>query len=417
MIGQAQTGSGKTAAFGIPLIEKLQPSRDVQALILAPTRELAIQIAAEIESLQGNRKLRIATIYGKQSYTIQIQALKRGADIVVGTPGRVMDHLDRGTLNIKGLKYFILDEADEMLDMGFEEDIQKIFRQTNQDKKVLLFSATMPKGILAIAKKYIGEYKLVEVKSEQATTTQTEQSFLEVQEKDKFEALRRIIDMAPGFYGIVFCHTKADVDLLTSKLQGRKYAAEALHGDLQQRQRERVLKLFKDKKVQILVATDVAARGIDVKDVTHVINYSLPQDPEKYIHRVGRTGRADKTGIAITFVTPREYRQMSAIRTLTKTDIKRGTVPQVEDIILSKKNKLKADITGALGGEKYKEYLDIADFLIEEADPREVIAALIKIHYEHDFSLSGYDEISKGNEGNTGGRQRLFIALGRALGY
>ena len=419
VIGQAETGSGKTAAFGIPLIERLEPSKEVQALILAPTRELAMQIAEEINSFQSSKKLQIATIYGKQSYTLQIQALKRGADIVVGTPGRIMDHLDRGTLKIQNLKYFILDEADEMLDMGFEEDIQKIFKQTNDQKKVLLFSATMSRNILNIAKKYIGEYELVSAKQEQSTVSQTEQSFLEVQEKDKFEALRRIIDMSTDFYGIVFCHTKADVDLLVMKLADKGYNAEALHGDLQQRQRERVLKQFKDKKVKILVATDVAARGIDVNDVTHVINYALPQNAERYIHRVGRTGRAGKAGIAITFVTSREYRQMSSIKAITKTDIKKGVMPKVSDIIESKKSNLKTDIQGTVAGEKFKEFLDVADFLLEDTDPREIIAGLLKINYEHDFSQKGYEQISEmpAGRGSNDGQARLFIAVGKALGY
>lgn len=417
VIGQAETGSGKTAAFGIPLIEKLQPERTIQALILAPTRELAIQIAAEIDSLQSSKKLRIATIYGKQSYTIQMDALRRGVDIVVGTPGRVMDHLDRGTLNIKHLKYFILDEADEMLDMGFEDDIQKIFKQSNEQKKVLLFSATMARNILNIAKKYIWEYDLVSVKNEQSTVASTEQSFLEVQEKDKFEALRRIIDMAPDFYGIVFCHTKADVDLLVTKLVDKGINAEWLHGDLQQRQRERVLKMFKDKKVTTLVATDVAARGIDVDDVTHVINYALPQNAERYIHRVGRTGRAGKAGIAITFITPKEYRQMSTIKAITKTDIKKWTMPKVDDIIQSKKNNLKSDIQWTLSGEKFKEFLDIADFLLTDADPREIVAGLLKINYEHDFATHAYNEISEIGPRSSTGQARLFIAVGKALGY
>ena len=417
VIGQAETGSGKTAAFGIPLIEKLQPEKNIQALILAPTRELAIQIAAEIDSLQSSKKLRIATIYGKQSYTIQMDALRRGVDIVVGTPGRIMDHLDRWTLNIKELKYFILDEADEMLDMWFEEDIQKIFKQTNDQKKVLLFSATMSRNILNIAKKYIGEYDLVSVKNEQSTVALTEQSFLEIQEKDKFEALRRIIDMAPDFYGIVFCHTKADVDLLVTKLVDKGINAEWLHGDLQQRQRERVLKMFKDKKVTTLVATDVAARGIDVDDVTHVINYAMPQNAERYIHRVWRTGRAGKAGIAITFISPKEYRQMSTIKAITKTDIKKWVMPKVTDIIEHKKNNLKTDIKWTISGEKFKDYLDIADFLLTEADPREVIAGLLKINYEHDFSQNTYSEISAVGPWSSTGQARLFVAVGKALGY
>ena len=221
----------------------------------------------------------------------------------------------------------ILDEADEMLNMGFIEDIEEIFQQTNEDKKVLLFSATMPKEILHVAKKYMKEYQLISVKTAQLTTTQTTQMYFEVRESDKFEALCRIIDIEPDFYGIVFAKTKLDCDFLTTKLNERGYQAQGLHGDVQQKQRERILKAFKEKKTKILVATDVAARGIDVNDISHVINYSLPQDTDSYVHRVGRTGRAGKTGKAITFVTPQEYKRIVLIQRITKTDIQKGSIP------------------------------------------------------------------------------------------
>lgn len=274
------------------MIEKLQGTHRPQALILAPTRELANQVAEEIESFQTGKDLRVLSIYGGQSYTIQISALKKGVDIVVGTPGRVIDHLDRGSLKLDSLEYFILDEADEMLNMGFIDDIETIFKKANPDKKVLLFSATMPKEILSVAKKYMGNYQLVSVKNDQMTTTQTSQIYFEVQEEDKLNALCRIIDVEPDFYGIVFCKTKLDVDFVTGKLMERGYQAHGLHGDILQKQRETILDQFKNKTAKILVATDVAARGIDVNDITHVINYALPQEIERYVHRVGRTGRA-----------------------------------------------------------------------------------------------------------------------------
>jgi Superfamily II DNA and RNA helicases len=292
IIGQAATGTGKTAAFGLPLIEKLQGTHRPQALILAPTRELANQVAEEIESFQTGKELRVLSIYGGQSYTIQISALKKGVDIIVGTPGRVIDHLDRGSLKLDSLEYFILDEADEMLNMGFIDDIETIFKKANPDKKVLLFSATMPKEILSVAKKYMRNYQLVSVKNDQMTTTQTSQIYFEVQEEDKLNALCRIIDVEPDFYGIVFCKTKLDVDFVTGKLMERGYQAHGLHGDILQKQRETILDQFKNRTAKILVATDVAARGIDVNDITHVINYALPQEIERYVHRVGRTGRA-----------------------------------------------------------------------------------------------------------------------------
>lgn len=393
MIGQAATGTGKTAAFGIPLIEKLKPGKNVQSLILAPTRELATQIAEEINSMQGNKKLSVVAIYGKQSYEIQMRAIKRGIDILVGTPGRIMDHLKRKTLNLKDISYFILDEADEMLDMGFEEDIQTIFKETNPEKKVLLFSATMSKDILHIAKKYIGAYDLVAVENKEETGEKTDQTYFEVQERDKYELLRRIMDTETDFYGIIFCHTKADVDMLVSRLNDEGYSAEGLHGDLAQKQREHFLKRFKDKKVNILVATDIAARGIDVNDVTHVINYAIPQNAERYTHRIGRTGRAGKAGTAITFITPKEYSKMSYLRKVNKVDIKKGQIPDIKGVIEKKKDKLNESIQGVLTKDSHKNYTEIADKLIENTNPRDVVAALLKMHYESDFDQSKYRDI------------------------
>lgn len=424
IIGQAATGTGKTAAFGIPLIEKLTPGGKVQAMILAPTRELATQIAEEIDSLQGKKWLKVMAIYGKQSYEIQHRALKRGIDILVGTPGRIMDHLNRKTLDLSHLSYFILDEADEMLDMGFIDDIEKIFKTTNPEKKVLLFSATMPREVLQIAKKYIGEYKLIAAEKTEVTGEQTDQTYFEVQERDKFELLRRIIDTEADFYGIIFCHTKADVDQLVSRLNDEWYSAEGLHGDLAQKQREHFLQRFKDKKVKILVATDIAARWIDVNDVTHVINYAIPQNAERYTHRIGRTGRAGKEWTAVTFITPSEFRKMSYIKKVNKVDIKKGQIPDIKWVIEKKKNKLNENIKGVIEKESHKSYVDIADKLIENCDPRDVVAALLKMHYESDFDQSKYRTITEQTRENrfagkseTGGQVRLFVALGRKEGY
>lgn len=424
VIGQAATGTGKTAAFGIPLIEKLTPGSKVQALILAPTRELATQIAEEIDSLQGNKGLKVMAIYGKQSYEIQHRALKRGIDILVGTPGRIMDHLNRKTLDLTNISYFILDEADEMLDMGFIDDIETIFKGTSPEKKVLLFSATMSKDILKIAKKYIGDYVLVETENTDTTGENTDQAYFEVNERDKFELLRRIMDTEPGFYGIVFCHTKADVDGLVSKLNDEGYSAEGLHGDLAQKQREHFLQRFKDKKVNILVATDIAARGIDVNDVTHVINYAIPQNAERYTHRIGRTGRAGKEGTAITFITPKEYSKMSYIKKVNKVDIKKGVIPDIKWVIEKKKDRLNESIQGVLEKDSHKNYIEIADRLVENSNPRDVVAALLKMHYESDFDQTKYRDITEqtretrfASKWGQGGQTRLFVALGRREGY
>ncbi len=424
IIGQAATGTGKTAAFGIPLIEKLTPGGKVQALILAPTRELATQIAEEIDSMQGNKWLKIMAIYGKQSYEIQHRALKRGIDILVGTPGRIMDHLKRKTLDLSNIDYFILDEADEMLDMGFVDDIETIFKETKPEKKVLLFSATMSKDILKIAKKYIGNYELIEVENKDNTGENTEQTYFEVNERDKFELLRRIMDTESDFYGIIFCHTKADVDELVSRLNDWWYSAEWLHGDLAQKQREHFLQRFKDKKVNILVATDIAARGIDVNDVTHVINYAIPQNAERYTHRIGRTGRAGKAGTAITFITPREYSKMSYLKKVNKVDIKKWVIPDIKWIIEKKKNKLNESIQSVLEKDHHKNYVEIADKLIENNDPRDIVAALLQMHYENDFDQAKYTtineqkrDIGSGYSSNKSWEARLFIALWRKEWY
>ena len=422
IIGQAATGTGKTAAFGIPLIENLQSKNKVQALILAPTRELATQIAEEIESFQGaHNRLKVMAIYGKQSYDIQIRALKKGIDILVGTPGRIMDHLNRKTLDLSNVSYFILDEADEMLDMGFIEDIETIFKATSQDKKVLLFSATMPKEILQIAKKYIGNYELIAIENTQKTGENTDQTYFEVQEKDKFELLRRIIDTEHEFYGIIFCHTKSDVDELVSRLNDNGYSAEGLHGDLAQKQREYFLQRFKDKKVHILVATDIAARGIDVNDVTHVINYAIPQNAERYTHRIGRTGRAGKTGTAITFITPREYSKISYIKKVNKVDIKKWLIPEISGVIEKKKQQLNEHIQGVLTKQSHLDYQEVADRLIENNNPRDIVAALLKMNYENDFDQSKYRDIADTNRERRGeyawNKVRLFVALGRREWY
>ncbi|MBW7936985.1 MAG: DEAD/DEAH box helicase, partial [Flavobacteriales bacterium] len=272
MVGQAQTGTGKTAAFGLPLLDLLKEGeKKVQALILVPTRELALQVATELISYKGDKKLFITTVYGGQSIQTQIRDLKKGVDIVVGTPGRIMDHMERGTLRIDHISHLILDEADEMLNMGFVEDIETILAQTPEQKRVLLFSATMPPRILGIAKNYMGAYEMVKVTPQTLTTHLTEQVYYQVAARDKREALCRIIDFSNDFYGLVFCQTKVETDEIAHYLIEKGYPAESIHGDISQSQREKTLARFKKRTVRILVATDVAARGIDVKDLTHVV--------------------------------------------------------------------------------------------------------------------------------------------------
>ncbi|MDK2946649.1 DEAD/DEAH box helicase [Geotoga petraea] len=418
VIGQAQTGTGKTAAFGIPIIEDLEhsKSRDVQALILAPTRELAVQVAEEINSLKGSRNLFVLPVYGGASIDHQIRGLKRGADIVVGTPGRVIDHINRGTLKLNSLKYMILDEADEMLNMGFIEDVEKILAETNQNKKMLLFSATMPKKILNLAKRFMKNYEIVTVEEENLTTDLTDQIYFEVRNSDKFESLCRIIDVEKEFYGLVFCRTKVNVENVANKLIDRGYSAEALHGDISQYQRERILRKFKSQNINILVATDVAARGIDINNLTHVINYSLPQNPESYVHRIGRTGRAGQEGTAITFVTPEEYRKLAFIKRYAQTEIRKEKIPEIKDIISIKKQRIQDELKDIVAKNDYEEYMDLAKEMIKENSPEEAIAALIKLSFSDELSEEGYNEIKEVNIDKSG-KTRLFVALGREKGY
>lgn len=314
------------------------------------------------------------------------------------------------------MAFLILDEADEMLNMGFIDDINKIFQQSNEGKQVLLFSATMPQEILQVAERYMQDYQLIAVKNKQLTTTNTTQWYFEVRESDKFEALCRIIDIESNFYGIVFCKTKVDCDVLTQRLHERGYQALGLHGDVQQKQRERILKSFKEKKSRLLVATDVAARGIDVNDISHVINYALPQDTESYVHRVGRTGRAGKSGKALTFVTPQEYKRMLFIQKMTKTAIQKGNIPAVSEILEARKLKLKADIDAVLAGKAYQQYDEVTRYLLQDHSATEVISALLKLNYQEGLSPDGFKEIQACSIDATG-TSRLFIALGKKDGF
>ena len=346
----------------------------------------------------------------------QLRRLKRGVHIVVGTPGRVIDHLNRKTLKLGNIEHLVLDEADEMLNMGFIDDIEEIMKHTNPNKRTLLFSATIPARIKDLARKYMDDYKLLAVK-EQLTTNLTEQIYFEVKAADKFEALCRIIDIEDDFYGLVFCRTKSDVDSVTSHLLDRGYDAESIHGDISQAQRERTLTKFKNQKVNILVATDVAARGIDVENLTHVINYALPQDPESYVHRIGRTGRAGKEGTAITFITPSEYSRLMFIQRFAKTDIKKSTVPQVRDILEVKKKKINDDLASVLEEKIEADYYNWAKKLLENKNPTDMMAALLTYCFEDELSPQAYGEIkevsSKGKQIDQHGKARLFVALGK----
>jgi len=418
IIAQAQTGTGKTAAFGLPLIEMINPGeRSVQALIITPTRELAIQVSEEISSLKGNSGIRVIPIYGGQSIDQQLRRLKKGVHIVVGTPGRVIDHIKRKTLNLKDIEHLILDEADEMLNMGFIEDMEEIMKHTNPRKRTLLFSATMPSRIKVLAGKYMADYEFITVKKQPITVSLTEQIYYEVKASDKFEALCRIIDIEEDFYGLVFCRTKNDVDNVVAHLIDRGYDADVIHGDISQSQREKTLDKFKKKNINVLVATDVAARGIDVINMTHVINYALPHDPESYVHRIGRTGRAGKEGTAITFITPSEYNKLMFIQRKAKTAIKKSKVPNVMDIIKAKKKKIDEDITAINSEEIGDTYYNWAKKLLNDNNSTQILAKLLNYCFDDQLNPGLYNEIKdlsgRSRKIEMEGRTRLFVALGK----
>lgn len=353
LIAKARTGTGKTAAFGLPIIQNIREKSDnVQALILEPTRELAVQTCTEMQSFADNNIPRTTVLYGGASYATQIKELKRGAEIVVGTPGRIKDHLERRTLDISKIKYFILDEGDEMLDMGFIDDIEEIFRHANPDCRILLFSATMPQPILKIAGEFMGEYDIIQEEKVIDQALLIDQQYWMVKESEKIEALVRLIDMSPDFYGLVFTMTKSDADRVTRELDLKGYEAAALHGDIMQNQREKVLERFRLKKTRILVATDVAARGIDISGLSHVVNYSLPFDTATYVHRIGRTGRAGTTGIAVTFVRPEERRKLGFlsknILKATKSEFKEGKIPSIHEVLKIKEKRLMEELKSKL---------------------------------------------------------------------
>ncbi|MDR0931766.1 MAG: DEAD/DEAH box helicase [Victivallales bacterium] len=427
LIGQAQTGTGKTAAFGIPIIELCKAnSPKPQALVLAPTRELSIQIAEELNSLKGESKLRIAPFYGGQAIEIQLSRLRDGIDVVIGTPGRILDLMRRKKLDFSALKFAVLDEADEMLDMGFIEEIEAILSETTPEKRMLMFSATMPPEILKIAERFMCDYEVIRTESKQLSTDLTEQIYFEVRREDKFEALSRIIDVEEDIYALVFCRTRNDVDELVEKLKLRGHRVEALHGDIAQAMRTKVINQFKDKKFKILIATDVAARGIDVNDLTHVINYSMPQGTDTYVHRIGRTGRAGKTGTAITFVTPAEYRRLTMIQREAKTHIAKKELPQGKDVVEQKKQRFAELVAEAIEGGTHSEYLAFAEELMANSEnPAEVMAAVLQLRFKGELLPENYRNFGQKNSDRRSwesmpddhGATRLYIGVGKLDGY
>ncbi|OUJ71816.1 DEAD/DEAH box helicase [Hymenobacter crusticola] len=418
VIGQAQTGTGKTAAFGIPAIEGLDlDSRAVQVLILCPTRELAVQVSGEIQKLgKYKRGLAVVPIYGGSSYERQFQALERGVQIVIGTPGRVMDHLERGTLKLDKVTKIILDEADEMLDMGFRDDIETVLAKMPEERQTVFFSATMSKPIMELTKKYQKNPQVVKVNHQEMTVTNIEQMYYEVRNPMKKEVLSRIIDMYNLKSTIVFANTKRMVDEIVTDLQARGYFADGLHGDMGQAQRQNTLDKFRKSTLEILVATDVAARGIDVENVEAVVNYDLPADEEYYVHRIGRTGRAGKLGKAFTFVSGRDIYKLRDIMRFTKATIKQERIPSFEDVSEVKTTLFLSQIKEMIEKGNLEKYVGRVQRLLdqeEEITSLDVAAALLKMTMKEDKQAEKSLEAGRERGAARPGFTRLFVTIGK----
>ncbi|MFV0452687.1 MAG: DEAD/DEAH box helicase [Propioniciclava sp.] len=377
VVGLAQTGTGKTAAFALPILQNLDlKQKSVQALVLAPTRELALQVCEAFERYASHLKVRVLPVYGGQGYGVQLSALARGVNVVVGTPGRIMDHLDRGTLDLTELRFLVLDEADEMLTMGFAEDVEQILADTPDTKQVALFSATMPRAIRSLAEKYLTDPAEIQVKGETRTADNITHRYLMVSYPQKVEALMRLLEVE-NFEGmIVFVRTKNETETVAEKLRARGVSAAAINGDLSQQQRERTIGQLKSGKLDVLIATDVAARGLDVERISHVVNYDIPTDVESYVHRIGRTGRAGRSGDAISFVTPRERRLLRDIERKTGQSLTQMSMPTADDINASRLSRFDDAITTALSSpEKIDFFRDVVAHYVNEHDVPEVDVA------------------------------------------
>lgn len=420
IIWQAQTWTWKTASFGIPLLQLIDSkAKTTKAIILCPTRELAIQVSDEINSFAPDNKISTLLLYGGNPIRDEIRELKNKPNIIIWTPWRVIDHLNKWRLHLEDLEYFVLDEADEMLNIWFREEIEEIMKSTPKNKKTLLFSATMPKAIMDIVKNYMQDYDLISVKAENMTNTNIDQKYFEVRRESKFDALTRIIELQENFYAIIFCKTKLDVDELASRLMNSWYLAEWIHWDIEQKMREKILARFKSKKTKILVATDVAARWIDVNDVTHVVNYSLPENPEIYTHRIWRTARAGKTWTAITFISNSERRRIFFFENVIKAKIKREVLPSISEVIEAKKWNLVENVKSLIEEKDCRDYIDLSRELLEiENDAEMIISALIKKFYWNQLKEENYAEIKQDfrtekSSKSSSWENRLFVAKWR----
>jgi ATP-dependent RNA helicase DeaD len=423
LIGQAQTGTGKTAAFAIPLIQRIDPARAVpQALVLAPTRELAVQVAGGIHDLARHTGLRVVPVYGGQPIERQFRALRAGAQIVVGTPGRILDHLRRGSLALQEVTFCALDEADEMLALGFLEDVETILAELPAERQLAFFSATMPPRIAALTRRFLRNPEHVSIEARRRTVATTNQTYYEVPAGKKREALARVLDMETPGPTIVFCRTRKDTQELAEALRLRGYNAEPLHGEMGQPERDRVMRRFREGHADLLVATDVAARGLDIETVTHVVNYDIPWDVEQYIHRIGRTGRAGRTGDALTLVEGRERRQLKEIERMIGATIKPARIPTIADIAARRRELFRDSLREALEAGEFDGHLETVSELADDYDPAEIAAAALHMLWQAQHGAPDQraeemaEELAVASEPPEQGMARLFVGLGRQDG-
>lgn len=414
IIGHSQTGTGKTAAFAIPIIERIDPTlNSIQAIVMCPTRELVIQVTEEFRKIMKYKNdIAVVPVYGGQEIDRQFKALRKNPQIIIGTPGRTIDHIKRGTVKLERIRFIVLDEADEMLDMGFREDIELILERTPAERQTIMFSATMPNEIMKLMQNYQNNPVRIDVTTHKLTAPKIEQIYFELQEKQKPEALARLIDYHSIKLALVFCNTKNKVDELVEILKSRGYFAEGLHGDLSQHQRDKVMSGFRKGIVEILVATDVAGRGIDVNDIEAVFNYDFPSDDEDYVHRIGRTGRAGKTGIAFTFISGRQIYYLKKIEKENNIKIKRMTIPSLNDLDELRVESLKKMIIANLDSDVNSKYVKLVEKIMgEEFVALDIAASLLKLLIEkknegYDNTLDFSDKGKDNYEEDFGGRRR-----------
>lgn len=378
IMGQAKTGTGKTAAFGVPMLNQISPGQGLQGMVLCPTRELAVQVSEEIGSLGLGLKIKALPIYGGQSIEVQLRSLRRRPEIVVATPGRMLDHLQRGSIDLSGLDFVVLDEADEMLDMGFFPDIERILSLCPKERQTFLFSATLAPAIIELGRAFMQDPELIVIASTELTVSLTEQYYYEVNPRQKVETICRVIDVDQPRVSLVFCRTKKGADELNRVLNNRGYAADSLHGDMSQRERDNVMERFRQGNIGILVATDVAARGLDVEMVTHVFNFDIPEDPDGYVHRIGRTGRAGRDGVAITLVEPRQIRQLKVIERHIGKKINRQMLPSLQDAIVRRQEMLVGRLLETADQDQGI-YASIACDLLQKYDPQYLLGAALML--------------------------------------